>query len=175
MAAKIKDKQLNIRSKGFSLIEILIVTVITMAVFTVIYGFYSASIKNNVEIRYEMIASNLAQEGIEIIRNVRDENVMAEEDINVGLDESPCYPYIDGNGGTSCGSSLIKDIQINNDDWYENCPTTGCGEETPFRRECTISGDSTSITAVCTVEWNSFINSGLERKAEATAILTDWQ
>ena len=169
---KDRRRKTNKNQSGFSLIEILIVTVITTVVFTVIYSFYSATIKQNVEARYEMIASNLAQEGIEIIRNVRDENVLENEYINKGL-SGTCYPKIDSGGDTSCDSSGDNKVYIV-DSWYVN---SSSGTATPFSRICEISGDDKEkeFVATCMVSWDSFVNAGILRKVEAKAFLTDWQ
>jgi len=158
--------------RGFSLIEILIVTVLTTGVFTVIYSFYSSTIKQEVESRYEMIASNLAQEGVEIVRNIRDENIMkGESDMSTGISPS-CYPYFDGTTGvTSCITT--SEISVV-DGRYANSLS---GEDTPFTRTCNTSYDSTleTLEVECIVKWKSFVNSDLTREAAAKAFLTNWQ
>jgi prepilin-type N-terminal cleavage/methylation domain-containing protein len=158
--------------RGFSLIEILIVTVITTGVFTVIYSFYSSTIKQEVESRYEMIASNLAQEGVEIIRNIRDENIMEEgSDMSTGID-SICCPYFDAViGETYC--TAVPEIFVV-DDRYVN---SSSGEDTPFTRTCNTRYDPTleTLEVECVVEWKSFVNSDLKREATAKAFLTNWQ
>jgi len=167
-----KGKSKKNDQRGFSLIEILIVTVITTGVFTVIYSFYSSTIKQEVESRYEMIASNLAQEGVEIVRNIRDENIMeGESDMSTGI-SSPCYPYFNVTTGvTSCVStpeiSIVGGRYVN----------SSSGEDTPFTRTCNTSYDPTleTLEVECVVEWKSFINSSLSRESSAKAFLTDWQ
>jgi prepilin-type N-terminal cleavage/methylation domain-containing protein len=171
MIKRRKEKSKKNDQRGFSLIEILIVTVITTGVFTVIYSFYASTIKQEVESRYEMIASNLAQEGVEIIRNIRDENIMEGAAINEGIN-SLCYPYFDATtGATACVAtpeiSIVGERYVN----------SSSGEGTPFTRTCKTNYNPTleTLEVECIVEWKSFVNSSLTRNSKAKVFLTNWQ
>lgn len=165
----------KIKNQGYTLIEVILVIAITGITFISIYGLYASTVKKDVDSRYEVIAANLAQEGVEIVRDLRDENQLATNDINLGLGGN-CYPYLDiGTKNPECDSNRKLEIEFK-DDNYQNCPPGGCsGKEMPFERECNVGGNNERMVVTCTVEWKSFIDPALTRKADATVTLTDWQ
>ncbi len=171
---KRENKKIKTKSQGgFSLVEVLLVVAIFAIAFVAVYGFYSSTMKFNVENRYEVVASNLAQEGIEIMRNVRDENILNGRNINSGLSAGLCYPHIDSGGNTSCQTGISKKTTTTNG-WYENCSNDSC-VSTPFSRQCQIVSSSVEqINITCEVSWASFVN-GQIRKVSINSILTDWQ
>lgn len=64
--------------KGFSLLEVLIATFILVVGILGMIGLISRSITSAIEDRQAIIAAGLAQEGIELVRNIRDTNMMAQ-------------------------------------------------------------------------------------------------
>lgn len=169
--SKIK-KNLN-QSHGFSLIEVVLSLALTGLVFLSIYSLYAVTLRYDTESRYEVIASNLAQEGAEIIRNIRDDNFLNEEAINYQLSQGSCQPFFSGEDPSCDSSSRIEAVEII-DDHYENCQTT-CSTKTPFKRVCNIyTANVSEIKFSCTVSWESFaINS--ERSIVVEGYLTNWQ
>lgn len=164
--------------KGFSLIELVLVMFIISFSFIGIYRVLARVSYHEKDNRYNIIAANLAQEGIEIIRNKRDNGILNGDDLDTALpDDSACYPYIDSSNDPQCeASNRIKEIGIKNN-IYENCESSGCEpdfEETPFERECSISGDNTLKNVECTVIWESpTLKTNKEIKLEG--VLTNWQ
>lgn len=59
--------------KGFSLLEVLIASFIVVVGFTAVLGLSVTSVANLSAARQFVIASNLAQEGVEYIHNLRDQ------------------------------------------------------------------------------------------------------
>jgi hypothetical protein len=149
-------------------------------VFVSIYSLFAKTIKEDRESGLEVIAANLAQEGIEIIRNARDENLMRGVDMNSGLSGN-CYPYVSG-GEANCDGTRVDEIGVDllsGTRVYENCSNSSCAgmEETEFRRSCSISssGDPREeLEVICTVEWDSFVNPDLTREVVAESYLTNW-
>ena len=159
--------------------------VVTAIVFVAVYGLYANTVKQDLETRYEIMASNLAQEGVEIIRNARDRDQLRDFPINNSFLPDPflnCKPYFSGVNGTCDGT---KNIKVEYDGLkYVNCAFGGCGaNETPFSRECDVvcdeidggSGDCIRMSVTCTVSWDSFVNPALNRNVEAVSVLTSWQ
>ena len=66
--------------KGFSLIEVVVSTTIFIVAMLGVTALISLNIANAALLRNRLIAANLAQEGIEIVRNIRDNNFLASED-----------------------------------------------------------------------------------------------
>lgn len=177
---------------GYTLIEVLLVMVLVGGVFLGLYGLFVANMKSVTESRYEIIASNLAQEGVEIIRNIRDENIMrsaaAEEetdrpDIDDGID-SPCFPDFDADSGASSCNGAGEEIKKSRDG--EIAIYGYDGEDTAFTRRCEITdkqdgsaqdregGHTESFTVECTVTWKSFLIKGLDREVSAQAVMNNW-
>lgn len=192
-----KNKKIQTCSGGFTLVEVVLVMVVTAIVFIAIYGLYANTVKQDLETRYEIMASNLAQEGVEIIRNVRDEDQLFDpvppnptHPINHSFPHPHvgCKPFFSGNNGVCDGS---KNIKVEYDGAkYVNCAFGGCGaSETPFSRECDVLcddtcgagdpncnlGDCIRMTVTCTVSWDSFVNPALNRSVDAVSVLTSWQ
>ena len=182
--------------QGFTLVEVVLVMVVTGIVFVAIYGLYSHTVRQDMETRFEVMASNLAQEGIEIIRNSRDRAFLREHEMDYYLSNANCQPYFNGSD-PACDNTRGVNVGYDGTKFY-NCIGGACaaGTETPFRRNCTLSCDLTCNTAVdpncenppqindgdcirmtvtCRVEWDSFVNSALVRDITATSVLTSWQ
>lgn len=67
--------QVKIYNKGISAIEILIVVFIIVTALSALLGFASLSLTMSTLIKQRTQANNIAQEGIEIVRNFRDNTV----------------------------------------------------------------------------------------------------
>lgn len=169
---QIKKKDAKLNKSGFTLIEILIVTVIAGMVFTTIYAFYASVVKYNVESRYEVIASNLAQEGMEIIRNRRDQNVLRGPSVNWrdGISDKVCYPRMTATGPV-CNGSSTQYISLSAG-VYGNGGLEG---DTPFERQCILDTVAGNLEVECVVSWDSMAKGGSDsRSVTATSVLTDW-
>ena len=160
------NKKNNNKNQGFTLIEVALVLVLVGGAFLGIYGIFGKTIANDDESFHEVTASNLAQEGVELMRNQRD---------------------VDFLNGDSFGDGVSSDASF-----YGICikPTSGFYGEcdifftkaTPYERQCSVyytptginTGDNEDAIAVsCVVKWTGI--AGIERKARAMAILTNWQ
>ncbi|MCK5044740.1 prepilin-type N-terminal cleavage/methylation domain-containing protein [Candidatus Parcubacteria bacterium] len=73
-------------NKGFSLLEMVFTVFILTVGIVGIYGAVTRSMSQNSYISSRLIASYLAQEGIEITRNIRDGNWLDGEPWTTGLD-----------------------------------------------------------------------------------------
>lgn len=71
---------LKSHKRGFSLIEVVVSVTIFIVVMIGVTALISLNITNAALLRNRLIAANLAQEGIEIVRNIRDNNFLAPED-----------------------------------------------------------------------------------------------
>jgi len=164
-----KKKNIAKKVEGYSLIEIVLIMMMISIVFVSFYGFYYSAIGQNEENQREIIASNLAQEGIEMIRNERDENALGDPDKEI-------WEGIDGFTGDN--------IKLDEDGRYCQIDVLSCGSNptsTPFARTCSFStstdeDDGLEVMDVkCTVTWDSLAAEGVEREATARSILTNWQ
>jgi prepilin-type N-terminal cleavage/methylation domain-containing protein len=146
--------------KGFTLIEIIIAVFILSIAVVGTYGAFSIMVTLNTNASDRLIASYLAQEGIEITRNIRDTNWL----VGNSLDTFSSYLV---NGDPDCQNGCEVDyktspyngiylglwtsgtspdpggrfLNIDKDGFYsyQNCPT---GEEscaTKFKRKITVT------------------------------------
>lgn len=172
---KLKDKKhKNIKTKGFSLLEVILVMFIVSMTFTGIYVVLSKNSQHEKDNRYSLIAANLAQEGIEIIRNKRDENLLAGDPMNDSLANGTCYPHWDGST-PSCNGNRGVEVELDSNDIYRNCSSGGCtGNGTIFERTCEIDGDSVEMLVSCEVEWES-PSLDITKNIEIRSYLSNWQ
>jgi len=182
MKKELKTNIAKNNSSGFTLIEVVLVMVVTAIVFIAVYGLYANTVKQDLETRYEIMASNLAQEGVEIIRNSRDRAQLRDHPIDHYLTvPGNCRPFFNGQTA-SCDGTRLQEIEFSGGK-FDNC-VGACGAgETPFRRQCNVAcdetdggtGDCIRMTVACNVSWNSFVNPALVRSVEAISSLTSWQ
>ncbi|HPD55450.1 MAG TPA: prepilin-type N-terminal cleavage/methylation domain-containing protein [Candidatus Paceibacterota bacterium] len=84
--SKMKNKNEKIKnSKGFSLVEVMVSIGIILVAFTGVLTLINRSVAFHDLAYSRLTASYLAQEGIEIVRNIRDNNIITEKRWNDGL------------------------------------------------------------------------------------------
>ena len=181
-------------NNGYTLIEVIIVLMVTAVAFVSIYALFAKSMKYNTEGRYEIIAAELAQEGVEIIKNRKEKNEMdwAVWNGSGDLDElgtfesidslSDCNPSLswneDGSGYSfECNTSNTKMQYDSESGQYKVLGS--CAEGIPcFDRKCATEVDDNgdkALQVVCTVSWGSSLLGGDKRKVTTQLILTDWE
>ena len=152
---------------GFTLLETLVaVTILVTGILTPL-NLASQAIRYASFSQHQIIASYLAQEGIELVRNTRDNNFLQGinwsngNNLNNCGNANGCYIYVDPtnpsiNSITQCGGGCppIKYDSTNQYYTYK----TGIGINTPFTRKITVlnAGGSTGsdeVTVRVTVSW----------------------
>jgi len=127
-----------------------------------------------------VIATNLAQEGVELVRNIRDANWLATPPIN-GFDgwttNSKKIQYDDKNSNMpmnsnspGCPGTRGCALTINNDGFYA---TSGGGPvASKFSRQIDISANGNTMTVTSTIWWQDQL--GAWRHVVAASSLTNW-
>lgn len=151
--------------KGFSLIEVLFTTLVLSIGITSIASLMTANIKSYANSRDQIIASMLAQEGVELVRNLKDNDEL-EDDPSVctfsGNDE--CDNLIveaTDNQNIENGANDNK-IRLYRDEsgFFAHLPP-GVGTETNFYRKLffdisgAVANSDRTITVTSYVTWNS--------------------
>lgn len=151
------------KKRGFSLVEVLISLLVLSVGMVSVAVLMTSSIKNSVNAKNQIIAAQLAQEGQEIIRNVRDNNVssnrfdkLASDGTEVFINCRASYNRsFNVTNGTSCAGGAN-----NNDDFYTLRQNNGYyndnnggGSETKFTRRVSLqmldgNGDGTTTLAL---------------------------
>ncbi len=71
---KIREKKLKKKKRGFSMLEAVISVFVVAIGLTATMSLVSNGLKHSLDSRDQVIAAQLAQEGIELVRNIRDNN-----------------------------------------------------------------------------------------------------
>jgi len=167
-------KKISCSEKGYSILEVIIsLGIITLG----LVGVLSLVIQN-VRAQYvdknNIIASMLAQEGLELVRNIRDSNRLSSLAWKDGVS--------DGNGTTKIfkvdytGKSSISDITgilngrlyVNASGFYSNGST---GTATPFYRMITVIDNTDYLEVRCLVR---HANGANVTDYEARTLLYNW-
>lgn len=173
-----KNKRRNIL-KGFSFIEVMLsVFLLSVGIITVISTIV-AGMNNTTESRRYFIASLLSQEGVELVRNIRDNNAKSGDDSFLGItDGSRIIGAFDNNLYSVSGENTRLYLLSG---YYRHVSS---GDSTPFSRKIIIEtqGDSKLVTSVVVWDDGEFPtnpdtgNCNLRRKCTFTEIiLNKWR
>jgi prepilin-type N-terminal cleavage/methylation domain-containing protein len=148
-----KIKIINKKNKGFSLMEVIVaVAIITTTLITII-SLVNFSVSSVGVGESTITAVSLAQEGLEIVRNIRDNNWLlykrAPDNWRDDLGEGDWRVQYDQLGLFSFSNTPLK---IDSNGFYQY----NSGDDTLFYRKITIEyipGDDTQIKVISEVTW----------------------
>lgn len=178
--SKVNCQRSNVKS-GFSIAEVVISASILIIMTAGIFLALGNSITHSADSRNLIIASELAQEGIELVRNVRDNNIASGKPSyaqyfdfananNCRIDKNLNY----GNGDLVCNSDMRLYIDANNFYTHDNI-----GSATKFFRRIKIADYAGGKKITSMVSWNGAELGALEADCNtgskcvyANAILT---
>ena len=151
-----KNKKLKISTRGFSLIETMVAITILVMVITGPITLASNSLKAASVSKNNFIASNLAQEGVELIRLLRTNNVIQGndwmQDIRNGQDNCNGSCYVDAKSLTlqHC-TGQCPFLNIDSGGFYNYTS----GTPTIFRRTISVQnvGAAGAYRIVVTIDW----------------------
>ena len=154
--------------KGISIIEILIVIAIIIIALTSLLSIVTLSLKISIQIKERTQAVNLAQEAVDAVRSIRDNDWTKLTNGNHGLTNAGGYWDFVGTENIINGFSrkiLIEDVYRDNtpgdSEATDDIETDGIIEASDY-----LDPDTKKITA--TVSWK-------ERKVEIVTYLTNWK
>lgn len=163
-------------NKGFTMLEAMIAIFILVMGVTGVYSLFFNIITSTTLATDKLIASYLSQEGLEIIRNLRDTNWLNAQDFDNGFNcASPVGCEADFRTGTDeeiigLQSYTASFLNLDNDGMYGY--TTGT--PTKFKRIITIDNEDTTggisdfaVHVVVTVYWG-------DHEFSAEEYLYDW-
>ena len=155
--------------QGFTLIEMLVVIVVVAIGLVGALSFFNVNINNQNETKNELIAANLAQEGADLVRNIRDYNLLnSSAPLNLkwysNLYDNTAHTSscsaVDFNslaGSSHKCSNAGSAVYVDANSRYNQ---SSSGNKTDFTRTILIepSGDLDAtgnyIKVTCTVSWN---------------------
>ncbi len=137
----------QVARQGFSLMEVMLVVFILSTSLVVFIQVITKSINHSMESRDAIIAAGLAQEGVELVKNIRDNNWAKKRTVFAGINSGT----IDYNDDTCKATSVI--LYYGNSFYNHD----GIGSATKFSRRITITGtDTKNITSMVIWEKDSF-------------------
>ncbi len=136
------------KSAGFTLLEMIAAITILIGGVLVVYGSSARMLAYTYNNQYRLVASYLAQEGTEIIRNIRDQNwVEGAEDWREGLSIGDWRVQYDSEALMVYGDTPLL---LSEDGQY----SYGVGEETIFKRKISITHPTDdSVKILVEVAW----------------------
>lgn len=161
--------RLRTKNKGFSLIEIVVAIGIIISVFIGSIILISFSISNTKVNKSRIIAIGLAQEGLEIVRNIRDNNWLA------GLRDAGSWREGLGEGSHRVQYDLNnllffanRPLKINSSGFYQY----DTGTNTLFYRKINIEYiDNNQLKVTSEVTWRQ---QGIDNSVGAETRLYNW-
>ncbi len=186
----------NTGANGYTLIEVVITMFLTATVFVGVYALFAKAMNYDKEGQHEIIASELAQEGIEMIKNKKEKNEMdwavwngvdnlsdltMDKDISHLNNCNPSLSWNSDGSGYSFGCSGNINIQYNKSakKYETNCSGSDCVGQR-YTRECTTTTVTDGLRVTCEVSWisgvlNSNVATENKRTVKASLVLTDWE
>lgn len=147
MLEKLKYNNLE---KGFTLIEVFIAISILSIGVVGAFGVLPKMIKNQAMNADAFLASQIANEGMELVRNLRDANWLLEQDWKTGL--TICSGIDSCEIGYNDSALQVNDrlLQVNSSGFYNY----GSGPNSKFKRKITINtADPTLLNVKVKVLW----------------------
>ena len=160
---------------AFSLIEVLMSAFILGVGLTAAISLLSSGFRQSIENRSQFAAALLSQEGVELVKNIRDNNWANGNPSFMGIDD-----------GNNCHID-VEDINLQCDGNYLLKRTSGgfynhfSGENTKFSRKIVISGDSNQKVVTSYVIWGQVFPGNIsdcntkEKCAYTQTFLNKWK
>lgn len=143
-----KNRQIKTKNdSGFTLLELMTVVFVVAIGLLAVYAVSSNIIVYTNLSLSRLTASYLAQEGIEIVRNIRDTNWLETSDWTSGLAVGDWEAdYNDG----SLSNNLNRYLNIESASGFYGY---GAGTQTKFKRKITITPDGEALKVSVLVQW----------------------
>lgn len=176
--------------KGFTIIETLVALTILIVGVTGAFTAASQAISNSTFAKDQVIAFYLAEEGVEMIKNVRDTNALQGNQWLHGVSENPNDPCFFSQNSSDPGKSCYKDVTM---DAFLTCSDVGACPvlnqnsvsgmyyyhdinttltPTPFTREIHLARVSnTEVAVTVTITWQKGV---VSRQFRARENIYDW-
>lgn len=166
---------------GFTLVESLVAITVLLTAVTGPLTIAAQGIGLANFARQQITAIFLAQEAIEYVRNVRDGNILTNDDPALwleGLSEcmsgTPCIIDVTQPSVKSCSGGVCVPIRFHEESGHYGYSETSGWEETPFTREITITEteEDAEVLVGVSVSWQTGV---LSKDFTVEETLLNWQ
>lgn len=158
---------LNIQNKGFTLVETLVALAVISTALMGVSSLIIANIFNARAVQHNLVAGNLVQEGLEVVRAIRDNDWLSGNNFGDALP--------DGLYRVQWNDLALRPIDINPElrlDKAVGVYSYDSGDPTGYKRTIVIEQiSSVEIKILTIVEWE---NRGRAGRLEAESHLFDW-
>lgn len=145
------------KSKAFSLIEVLMSAFILGVGLVAAIGLLSSGLRQSIENRSQLTATFLSQEGVELVRNIRDNNWANSRPSFDGINDADnCRIDVTEINLDHCGGDYL--LSRSSSDGYYRYDVSG--EKSRFSRKITISGSASQKIVTSYVIWGQTFPSG---------------
>lgn len=154
------------KEKSFTLLEMIFAIFFLTVVFLSVFSLITQLIIGSSISSQNLIAAYLAQEGMELVRNIRDTNLLEGKDWREGLGEGEWQIDFNDSNLLPYNGDFLK---INDEGFYHY----GGGRESPYKRKITISQSEPDVLKVeVQVFWQE---RGREHQLKAEGRLYNWR
>jgi Tfp pilus assembly protein PilV len=170
--------------QGFSLLETMIASFVLIVGITAVIELLGPVVQNSSQARDRIVAAELSQEGIELVKNQRDNNLINDRDFYEGFSSgtgTSCLDYLsDTSSGSAHGCSNDGQLYLSSE-WYRH----GSGSTSPFLRKIRTQVSGVTMMVTSYVIWgDGSFPASLDDPSSCTlenqcvfarAELTDWR
>lgn len=141
----------NKKYSGFSFIESILSVFLIATGMIAVMSLMASNLRDSMDSRDQIVATLLSQEGVELVRNIRDNNWAQEQPTFTGFPGEIGDCIIDNISGISCGPGSFP-LNFDASDGYNHTS----GANTKFRRRIRFTNvSSDSVTVISSVTWNN--------------------
>ena len=164
------------RYDGFTLIETLFAILIFSAALISLLAISSKGISATNEVKNETTAYYLAQEGLEVVRNIRDNNFLSNSVWTDGFLSNPdCSTACHVVYSTTAAPTLAQNSgQLSNEIYFSSGQYGNAGDDTGFSRDITVAPGTGQDEYVITsrVNWQA---KNIQKTVVLQTFLKKWQ
>ncbi len=169
-----QDKYSSTRNAGFTLVEALVSLVLLTTALVPAFILATDALKLSTGIRNSLIAANLAQEGVEIVRAIRDTNWFAGVPFTTGLDTCGAGCLVVWNGSPPwplpVGDTTPPLMWDKQSGLYQYVT----GVVSPFSRKITIAPSSGSVVELVVQSEVTWVERSIPKTIVVEYHLYDW-
>ncbi len=146
------SKSIKLKQTAFSLIEVITVLFVVSLGMVGVLTLIVQNIQSQQFNRQNIIAYQLAQEGIELIRNVRDSNWLIEADWNENLDAGIYYMDYNDSIPTVANAGAAT-FYLDADGFYSHDVSTAVATSSYTRSITLVDHGTSSLQVISRVNW----------------------